>query len=364
MKKLFFAALPFLIISCSEKSNKGNINHSGDQGKKFTLEIVDTIMVDSGEKLIFVESQIQRTDISHDLNYYFNYNRKQNLIDVVNLKDFKLEKQIPFETEGPNGTSSYVSRIDGFDQGKFMINNFNGLVQVFDSNAEKLQSLQLNNETLPGDTLKPEEKVSTFGFMGPGGNTYYSFYEQIFEGPRGMAIIDMKTKTLTKIPIDGLDAIKDFYITMKIEGGSSTTSPPFNFQLEGNKILLSNGAINELFVYNMDNDSVTHYSYSSKLTVNRLQKPSKNIAHSQEESKKLRQEMGNNVSFQKFIADPENNRYYRISHGMEDSKWINVLTVFDGDFQQISENLLTKSIYVSNSFVKDGKIFFQQNIED
>ncbi|WP_186757167.1 DUF4221 family protein [Echinicola salinicaeni] len=364
MKKLFFAALPFLIASCYEKTSEETSSLSDNAGKKFTLEVVDTLFIDSGEDIILIENQNARTDFSDDLKYYFNYNYKQNLIDVINLKEHKLERQIPFETEGPNGTTSYVSSIDHFDQDKFMINNFNGLVQVFDSNAQKLKSLQLNNETLNGDTLKPKEKISTFGYMGPNGDTYYSFYERIFEGPRGMAIIDMKSKTLTKIPVDGLDAIKDFYITMKIKGGTQSTSPSFYFLLEGNKILLSNGAINELFVYNIDNDSVTHHTYSSKLTVNSLRKPSKNTAHSQEESNKLYQEMGHEVSFQRFIADPEHKRYYRISHGKNGSTWTGVLTVFDENFQQISENKLPESFYISNSFVKDGQIFSQHNIED
>ncbi|UCS94631.1 DUF4221 domain-containing protein [Echinicola marina] len=367
MKKLFFTALPFLIASCSEKTSEETSSLSDNAGKKFTLEVVDTLFIDSGEDIILIENQKARTDFSDDLKYYFNYNYKQNLIDVINLKEHKLERQIPFETEGPNGTTSYVSSIDHFDQDKFMINNFNHGLQIFDSTGQKLESFRLNNDDLRGDSLNTNESINTSGIIDPITSKYYSIYGNGFGAPLGIAIIDIKSKTLTKKPIKGLDAIKVYKVDFIRDGGRTSRSASVYFQREMDKIIISNSSINELFVYHMKNDTTSHYSFDSKLTTNRQQKPSKNLVHSQEEFKSTYVSTGKVVSFSPFIVNPEQERYYRISYGKDtpqQQEFTYVLTVFDKNFNQISESIIPRRFYSSINIVKDNKIFFQHNIED
>ncbi|WP_215225559.1 DUF4221 family protein [Echinicola shivajiensis] len=367
MKKHFFAALPFLIFSCTEKTTKETSSLTENSEKKFTLEVVDTLFIDSGEEIILIENQDARTDFSDDLNYYFNYNYKQNVIDVINLKDFKLEKQIPFETEGPNGTTSYVSSIDHFDQDKFMINNFNDGIQIFNSTGQKLESFQLNNDDLNGDSLSTNERIDTFGSIDPKTYKYYSFYGHGYGEPHGIAVVDIKSKTFTKKPLKGLDAVKAYKVDFISDGGRTSRSASIYFQRENDRILISNSSVNELFVYDIKNDTTIYYTFESKLTANRQPKPKKNIVHSQEEFRRINIETPNVIIFRNLITDPEQEKYYRISLGKDSPQqqnWTYVLTVFDKNFNQISENEIPKEHYSTNSFIKDNKIFFQHNIED
>ncbi|MBD8488806.1 DUF4221 family protein [Echinicola sp. CAU 1574] len=367
MKKLLFAALPFLIFSCSEKSSKVTSSLSENAEKKFTLEVLDTLFIDSGENIILIENQVPRTDFSDDLNYYFNYNRKQNLIDVINLNTLKLDKQIPFDTEGPNGTTSNVSSIDHFGHGNFMINNFGDGIQIFDRNGQKLENFKLNNDDLKGDRLSINERINTFGTIDPITYKYYSIYGHGYGEPHGIAVINIESKSLTKKPIKGLDAIKAYKVELLSDGGRMSRNSSIYFQMVNDKILISNGSVNELFVYDMKNDTTIHHSFESKLTANRQPKPSKNLVHSKEEFNKTYLETENVVSFKNFIADPGHERYYRISIGkgsLNMQEWTYVLTAFDKNFNQISENEIPNEHYSTNNFIKDNKIFFQHNIED
>lgn len=368
MKKLFFAALPFLIASCSEKTSEDTSSLSGNAGKKFTLEVVDTLFIDSGEEIILIENQDARTDSSDDHNYYFNYNRKQNLIDVINLNTLKLNKQIPFETEGPNGTSSNVSSIDHFGHGNFMINNFNGWIQIFNNQSQKTDHFRLDQKTLKGDTLAGAETISTYGLINDQGNTFYSFYGDHVNNHKGIAKINIIDRSLIKIPVEGLEAINDYQISLEENGHNSFVSANFNFQFINEKIILTNSVINEAFVYDIQKDSLFHQNYISSLSLNKQKKPSKTVASSYEEFKSLMKELNNRVYFEQPIYDSTKHLFYRLTltkENISQTQWTYVLTIFDENLKMITENVIPDFEGLSStSFVKNGKIYFKHNIND
>jgi len=366
MKKLFFAALPFLIISCSEKSSEEDSNSNKTSfSQNFTVAITDTIMVDAGEEIIYMASQFRITDISDDRKWYYNYNEKENSIEVIHLDEAKLERKIHFEKEGPNGTGN-VGYID-FAGPELLLINGNRLVQVFNSNGKKLKHLRLDNEHLEGDSLVDGEYVSLIGALSDDGQFYYSTYMKDFGEPLGIAIVDLTNQTLTKRPIEGIDAIKAFQI--KYENGleKMVISPSFYFSKKGNQVLMSNSVINELFVYDISKDETRHFTYESTFLKNKNAEPSRNEVNSQKELTVLFQKHRNKISLQQLIPDPTNKRYYRISSGEnkggnQNSK---ILTVFDEQFQQVFEtDEIDYKGYMGACFVKEDKIYILENIED
>lgn len=361
MRKLLFMVLPIVALSCSEKTSSEVTKV--DSGRKFSLNVVDTVMVDTGDDILYVQGQSAQTAFNADFSNYFNYNGKQNLIDVIDLHKMKVERQIPFETEGPNGTTSYISAIGYYGEGNFMLNNYMSGVQLFDGAANKLDHFRLDNETLEGDSLDGDERIVPFGAITDDGTTYYSYYSIGFGEPRGIAKIDVSSRTFTKIPVEGLDAVKDFKVVFEREGGMTATHAAFYFDIVGQKLLMSNNAINELFVYDLVNGGIEHFSYESQLTDNIRHKPSKNKANSQEEFRSLSREIGGNVNFLHWIPDPEKQLYYRLSVG-ENGSGTTVLTVLDGSFRQIAEAKVDYSAFSSSFFVRDGRIYSRQNIED
>ncbi|MBD8488805.1 DUF4221 family protein [Echinicola sp. CAU 1574] len=361
MKKLFFAVLSFLIFSCSEKpSNKQNVEVS-----KFSIKIVDTLFVNAKEEIILIENIDSRTDVSEDLKFYYNYNQKQHLIDVINLDEMRFERKIQLEREGPNGTGK-IKRIDFTKSGQVLINSKNK-IQVFNYGGEKIKQIRLDNDNLKGDSLVGREYIDTFfGILSDDGRYCYTIYFKNFFEPGGVAIINLKDQTFTKRPIIGLDKIKEFKVSYNGTYGR-VVGPGLFFKGHDNQILISNDYINELYVYDIANDCTYHHTYKSNFLKNYNSKPSKQQTNSIKEFKSLLDETGNSIRLRQIIPDPTHKRYYRFSKGekLEGNRSSMVLTVFDEQFHQVFEtDNISLNSYIDVSFVKDDNIFVLENIED
>lgn len=334
----------------------------------YSLKVVDTLMVDPGEEIILVENQSSRIDVSDNRRYYFNFNWKLNHIDMIDLDKMVLEQQVKLERDGPNGTGSQVSRIDYYGEGNFMINDFNSNIRLFDQERQQIDQFRLDQETLKGDTLGAYERINTSGGIDAKGRTYFSYYSDFSKGPEGIAKVDIPSRTLTKIPVKGIEAINAYQVTYEVNGGISKRSASFHFQYLPGKILISNSAINELFFYDTRKDSLYHYQYESTITPNRQQPLRKTNAGSREEFNEIGKDIGRKLNFGQPVYDPAQGLYYRLTVFREDvnqSNWNTVLTVFDDHLEMIAENELEDfPMAWRPSFVKDNMIYFAVNIED
>ena len=105
MKYLVFIFSVFL-ISCSRSSEEFG------SGYFSTIQLkIDTVIIDPGDKLLDLRSQILGSDISLDKKYLYNFNYFDHSIEKINLDELRLEKKIPFEREGPNGTGDFMGGI-------------------------------------------------------------------------------------------------------------------------------------------------------------------------------------------------------------------------------------------------------------
>ncbi|WP_200975135.1 DUF4221 family protein [Echinicola sp. 20G] len=360
MKKLFFATLPFLIFSCSEKSNdsSNSLKLTKSADATYSLSVIDTIMVDSGEEIIYMDSNKSRTDFSDDGKWYYNYNRKEHAIEVVDLEKAKLEKKLYLEKEGPNGTGP-VEMIDFNDNGQFLIFNEKS-AKVYDSNSGNIKLLKLKD-------FDREEEYSNlsnnFGELNDDGNIYYSLYQKEAGEPLGITKINFNDNTLFKKSIEDLDAIKAY----RIRFNKMAVYPSLSFNKIGNKILLSNQTINELFVYDLEMKLSKHFTYQSDITIDQRTKPSKNEADSKEEFDHIRKSRPLDAIFGPMQFDPIRKQYYRLSlaQGKNENNFHKVLTVFDEKFNQLLEtDRVEYNGILNNCFVRDGKIYTIENIND
>ncbi|GGF27540.1 DUF4221 family protein [Echinicola rosea] len=157
-------------------------------------------------------------------------------------------------------------------------------------------------------------------------------------------------------------------LSIEIPGGRSKRSASFFFQYTAGLVLISNSAINELFVYDTQKDSLHHHKYESQITPNQQERVGKAIVDSQEEFQEIAKGIGSKLNFFRPLYDPEKHLYYRLtSHrdNVNKSTWDYVLTVFDNNLNMISENEIEEFPRIwGPSFVKNNMIYYAANIED
>lgn len=98
MKKLISFLWLIILASCGEKGNSENAE-SGNILENLTYS-VDTVMVDSKEKLFELNRGPLSSSVSEDGKYLFLFNSRFSHIQQINLDKLEWEKDFDFEVEG------------------------------------------------------------------------------------------------------------------------------------------------------------------------------------------------------------------------------------------------------------------------
>lgn len=123
-------AFAFFFSSCSKNTEK---EIEFPEQLSFFL---DTVYVDPGDEILYLQDKLFLSDLSADKSYLINFNRKDVIAERINLDELKLEKLIPFEKEGPNGTPAYFSRFSLNHEEQLLIWSYQ-FYSIFDQNAKK-----------------------------------------------------------------------------------------------------------------------------------------------------------------------------------------------------------------------------------
>ncbi|MEX2593583.1 MAG: DUF4221 family protein [Anditalea sp.] len=285
------------------------------------------------------------------------------------MEALKLDKKIRFEKEGPSGTGSYVTQMNYLSDEKILLTEYHQ-IGLYNTSAEKTFQLKIRDQVFKRDSLEEKETLSPRGLLDETGTYFLTTYEKGFGEILGLAKIHLKDKSLVKIPIPGLKDLEKFKVFFSDEQGMSAYHPSLYLQLVQGKILISNSAINEVYAYDVQKDSLMKRSFESSITANRQADNPRNQVSSSEEMDKIIQEMRKEVNFSRYAYDNLNKRYYRFSKEFEKetaegNRFNIVLTTFDNGLNQIHEtNALSISKVPSKYFVKDGNLYLFENIED
>jgi len=167
-----------------------------------------------------------------------------------------------------------------------------------------------------------------------------------------------------------VEDLAKFRISYSQDGGQSASYPSLYLQNQDGKILISNSAVNEVYTYDLEKDTVIHHTFSSRITPNHQKINPQPEVRSEEEFQKATAERSKEVSFSRFVHDSQTKRNYRFSQGLaretpEGNIYKPVLTVFDENFNQLFEtDQLPFEKMFWKYFVKDGKLWLFENMED
>lgn len=358
-----------LMISLSSCSKSQEESHYSLDSYSFTF---DTLMIDPNEELLFMEVGFFGATLSNDEKFLYKLGGMTPKIEVINLEDFKLEKILEFDTEGPDGIGSFISDIKLNSKGELVLSSYERL-GVFDNDGKK--TFDISPITLDFDKLEKGEQIFPFTILSDDKKKLFTQIESNTNGFVYLGIIDTESKTLSKLKIPDFEYAKNFRFSFMTgrSGAINPTGPSMQFL--NNEILFTSKYFNTISRYDIKSDSMINISYDPILTQDR-KLGNYLIDHGsfdsfQDEVIKLDRE----VSFGKLLWDKERKNYYRFSQigiptfdelGKDKIDTFQVfLTIFDEEFKILGvEEVEALDRMPEHVFVKNSKIWLDFNIDD
>ncbi|MCH7401376.1 DUF4221 family protein [Belliella kenyensis] len=366
MKKIIIGLISGLIIvtACSTEKNESS------ESFEFNLTM-DTVVVDPGEGQIDLRYGLSYPELSNDGKFLFNYVFNSSKFDKINLESLTLEKTLQFEREGPNGMGSYIGGYSLTSEEQIMIWSY-GLFAVFDESGKKVKDLNL-------DKFGPQEIQGASSFpMGlvehPNDpSQIYGFFIKSEPNEFFLMKFDLEKETYHKIPLPETEKLDEF--NMEFTSGGAFSVVPFPIFNAG-RIIMTNDAFNEAYVYDIPLDSLYLIPWDSKLTDNKneTEMPSKVDL---EKGMVFRRKFFESINFMTPKWDPVSQQFARLSYinkyGEEldeygDPNFLRsevFLTLLDKNLKIINETKLehyTKE--PSRYFFLNNTIWLYENIDD
>ncbi|WP_226389365.1 DUF4221 family protein [Penaeicola halotolerans] len=377
MKKYFYFLLTASVMfsACSEESSE-------NQSSNFNFVWGDTLMVDTGDGFIDLSNGLDMSDVTADKRQLMHYSQNKNELSIINLDEMKLERQVQFETDGPNSFDYPFSMSVIGDGSELMLH---GSIASSKLNLDGIRLDQiytrgsLSSRSLSGDTLSASEGIDMgASTIDPSGRFYYGYFfgfseNTISEQSIGIAEIDLVNKSLKKVFIPELKKLLDYEIYYFDGQFTMGYTPQVYLWSDDDRVLISNACFNELIIYHREADSVEIKSYESKLSANQkdppIQKKNNNNSYYNEYIKTSQDQ----IDFNKLVYDADHKVFIRFSTDTDLSRTTvdkkvkrNIITVFDQDLNMIQEAVIPEFTEdnISNYFIKDGKVYFSQNLDD
>ncbi|WP_373396295.1 DUF4221 domain-containing protein [Algoriphagus halophilus] len=368
MNKYHFTLAAFALFSCSS-SDKSDEN-SG-MGMELTYEM-DTVMVDPGDHFFFLNWGLGISDLTQDEKLLYNLNPESLLLEVVDMDALALKETIQLEKEGPNGIGGgFISKLQVIGNGNLMLFDFNKIVEI-SPKGELIKKYEFDRNTLSGYEFGETDVVSYMGIFSTDGKTYVGELEdESFRKPaKGLALIDLEKMELNFVPTDAISKLDEFRIMLEMNGNAMMSTGETSYmKFINGELVLTNTAMNEVYIYDFTMDSLLHKTFESTLTGNERIKNFPTQVDTREALFEASKEKRKQVKFGPMIFQKEENLIWRISTDMDrmiaDSVVTkDVVTFFDADYTMLKEQTLENLSNSSNRFFKDGMLYSFLNIDD
>ncbi|WKV13772.1 DUF4221 family protein [Marivirga harenae] len=365
MKYIIYSLASIIIISFS--SCDGNSGEN-DQKSEITISI-DSALVDAKGEIIDTKFGIYSFgfDDNKDFMYKFNTNNRHGL-EIIDMNKLELVDFIPFEVEGPNGTTNRVNDVYFISEDKIALVVYQAIL-IFNRKGELQEKYIIRDEEFEGDSIPKEFSMEASGLFVPEENISFNLVNEGYGYVRGFSKIDLRKKIRKVVFINDLKKLSDYHISLTIDGRMMMLRTYLYTNFQDDKYILSHDMENELYYYDLKSDSIIHKKYTSQLSANKNQIFGKDV-DSREEIGKIMTARNKAIRFKKLVYDKNRNQYYRFSSfsttpDQEDENWNIILTIFDENLNQINEieNIDLDEV-PETYFVKNGKIYIYKNMED
>src|SRR5690606_26780450 len=128
---------------------------------------------------------------------------------------------------------------------------------------------------------------------------------------KGIVLIDLETDSIKYIPMNLFEELKQFEIMFQSGDAPGIATGEFVYlNFVDDNLIISSSAFNEVYHYNTNTDSLSHFSFNSKLTKNEKIRNFPNEVSSNKEWDDAVKAKNEQVSFQEFIKSPEQGMFW------------------------------------------------------
>jgi len=190
---------------------------------------------------------------------------------------------------------------------------------------------------------------------------------------------DLLIQSFKKIELPEMEKLNDYRVALLFEGTpAGGYGPSTNVMSSNGQILISSNTFNEVQVYDLEQDSLYLKRWNTPLLADKKSYfPPKEAERTTDAFREILRKIEEDISYRPFMSDKENQRFYRFSEKMHFGDDINkfgdymstgsdvYLSIFDEYFKLIAESEIQELNKIPQThFVKDGKIWMYENIDD
>ncbi len=362
--------LGLVSFSCGNSKNTGS-NTEGNMLENLSFTS-DTVLVDPGDQLINLQFALLKSDLSEDRKYLYHLHPSDQVLSVIDLDELKIERQIQYEKEGPNGMPDFAISIQYLEENNFL---FLGMQNtgIFNLEAEKLKVLTRDSIRLEGITT---EHDYTFFYQLEAEsrhNLLFSVPNNVESSQYSLAIFDMDSLKGKVIGLPEFGFLSNFELIFR-EGRSSSTANTASVQLstERDQVLIYSQGTSGLYRYDILKDTLVFKTNEHKLVPNQKIPPTSRESKSKQEFDEAVNSTRNQISFGDFLWDESRDFYFRfgsIRKPLLDpeapAKNEVFLFAYDKDLNLVGElEMEGLNFQPAWPFFKDGKLWSYVNVND
>jgi hypothetical protein len=371
MKNLLILISIVLFFSCESNKEK----QADFSQMTFSL---DTVMVDSKDEILYLNAYLTQSSVSQDLKFLYNFNQQEFSLEKINLDRLELEGKIKLEKEGPNGVGDYVSNLNLLGQDSFLVQGFSSFF-ILDSAGKILKKMEY--EGFEEGSLSSGEFMMRLFSIPSEPNIHYGYSVDWESNEYAFNKVEIENNKNTRFEMPEFDKLKEYRIELIMNGMPAGGAGPSLFiSTSEDKVILSNEIANEFYVLANGEPTLKYISLQSSLTPNRKKENKVNQVESVEALSEHFKRLAEDITFSKPFWDTENRIFYRFSYlkkflekekegdqtlDLPESNDEVYLTILDENLQIIGESKVPELKRApSTHFVKDGKIWIFENIDD
>lgn len=350
----------FLFFSCSQ-SNK-QIDSRIEKYK------IDTLMIDSGSDIIYLKENLSYSGLAIDQKKLFNIDVEQLKLQIIDLENARLEKEVLLEREGPNGIGDWFIGFKVWDDSTFVLQGDNRFYKV---------DLEGNlKENIGFDHLfyVQEELAKRFGHTGfkIHQNKIYNVITTFGTPEFNLLIYDFKEDAYQLKVIPGSENLISSTVITYLGKSSFTYVTGYSIVDFSDGFILHNRSYPQMAFYRIDSDSIQLINpissfYQDVPKVDKIKE-----VHSEKESDEFKKELEKRMSFLIPLWDEKNQRIYRWGYklsskntNIENPEYDNYLFVMDKELNIIEEFQIPEvRMKPYRIFLVDNQIYLYHNFED
>ena len=352
-----------VLASCSTKESSENTEaKSIDFSSTIDTLEIDTVIVDTGDDFLYLNSGLFVSDKSHDSKYLYNFDKIRHSLQIIDLENLVLEQNIPLELDGPNGIGSeWISNLYSTTNDNLLLTD-HYQVSIIDKEGKKSMGFLYDKNDFEGNKLPEGLRIGFQKALSKDGNMLFTTYtdQKLGEPVYGIAWFDLENNHFGYKPLEVFKDLEKYRSTLYInDSPMRTVEAAIYLQPHNDSLIFSYSVKNEFHFYNLKTDSLTKKIYKSKYTSDQAEgNYPKRTETEQEFQEVLFAHNNKDVTYGQPFYDDVNNVYWRFSRELKETGYLTVLTAFDPSFNQLQEELLPKEYMYSNKpFARGGMIY-------